>query len=317
MPPAESAKRKRESVGQTIVTLKAGPEGVPFDVHGELLCSSSEYFRGAFKGGFKEAEERSISLSDVPVPLMRQFIQWLYNGVIFPSTDGIMTSFEKRPLADIDLLDEHELLDLYVFGDAHDIPTLQQDTLSMIQRITILRLASKKENISIQFVLDAYEKLPETSPLCEWLVNHFGCTWDTRKLRPGTNDYAHLLRLPCKFFIGVALVSRRRLSESEEQKEPLDYFMPEFHCILGWNRYSPRRNIQIKSPAPIGPKYLYSCSLHERSEYPPCPALSLYEDESFREKFRKIGSPATDTKQLPSSFPSCDLSVSSSPMPPS
>ncbi|KAH7122610.1 hypothetical protein B0J11DRAFT_437495, partial [Dendryphion nanum] len=44
----------------------------------DLLCTVAPYFRGAFQGGVKEAEEKSISLHDVSEQTFRAFPQWAY-----------------------------------------------------------------------------------------------------------------------------------------------------------------------------------------------------------------------------------------------
>ncbi|KAF2804175.1 uncharacterized protein BDZ99DRAFT_467547 [Mytilinidion resinicola] len=134
MAPKGSSKRKRSvndttHSDQVTVTLIIGPDATPFDIHRELLCKRSEFFRGAFKGGFREAGERSMVLDDVSVFLMRQFMRWIYNGA-FPFTATIEDGRNDDVHA---ILDPDELLDLYIFGDRYDLPTLRGDSLAMIQ----------------------------------------------------------------------------------------------------------------------------------------------------------------------------------------
>jgi hypothetical protein len=63
---------------QTQVELRVGRDRVPIMVHKELLCYCSEFFRGAFEGGFRESEEKSLGLSDVEREVFRLFQHWLY-----------------------------------------------------------------------------------------------------------------------------------------------------------------------------------------------------------------------------------------------
>ncbi|KAF2499043.1 hypothetical protein BU16DRAFT_523639 [Lophium mytilinum] len=161
MAPRSSSKRKRVSTAtahsdQVTVTLIIGPDATPFDIHRELLCKRSEFFRGAFKGGFKEAGERSMVLEDVSVSLMRQFMRWIYNGA-FPFTASIE---EGGSDDDHVVLDPDELLDLYIFGDRYDLPTLRGDSLAMIQeafRETGEGIGKESEEVEEEFEEDEGE----------------------------------------------------------------------------------------------------------------------------------------------------------------
>lgn len=52
-----------------------------FTLHRGLLCSHSPYFHNAFKGGFRESEEKAIYLPDVTASTLRIFQVWLYGQV--------------------------------------------------------------------------------------------------------------------------------------------------------------------------------------------------------------------------------------------
>ncbi|KAF2823787.1 hypothetical protein CC86DRAFT_457428 [Ophiobolus disseminans] len=63
-----------------LVTIRVGETGhtVDFPVYRELLSSVSPYFRSVFEGGFKEADDRVISLVDVTEQTFRIFLQWAH-----------------------------------------------------------------------------------------------------------------------------------------------------------------------------------------------------------------------------------------------
>jgi len=61
-----------------MVTIKVGKEGEPFPIHKELVIYQSKYFRAAFKGGFKEADDRTVTLEDVDEDILRLCFNWLY-----------------------------------------------------------------------------------------------------------------------------------------------------------------------------------------------------------------------------------------------
>jgi len=47
-----------------MVKVFVGPERKLFNLHEDLLCNRSEYFRSAFKGSFKEGSEKEIDLEE-------------------------------------------------------------------------------------------------------------------------------------------------------------------------------------------------------------------------------------------------------------
>ncbi|KAI5257060.1 hypothetical protein E4T42_01325 [Aureobasidium subglaciale] len=47
-----------------LVTIEVGPNEQVFSIHKDLLSFYSDYFRGAFENGFKEAVEGKMSLLD-------------------------------------------------------------------------------------------------------------------------------------------------------------------------------------------------------------------------------------------------------------
>jgi len=61
-----------------LVTIRVGEpdHAVDIPVYRELLSSVSPYFRGAFEGGFKEATNRTIPLTDVTEQTFRIFLSW-------------------------------------------------------------------------------------------------------------------------------------------------------------------------------------------------------------------------------------------------
>jgi len=63
-----------------LVTVRVGeePHAIDFHVYHELLTSVSPYFQAAFDGGFKEANERQIALTDVTEQTFRIFLQWVH-----------------------------------------------------------------------------------------------------------------------------------------------------------------------------------------------------------------------------------------------
>lgn len=64
------------------MTIFVGADKEKFVVHKDLICSKSEYFRAAFAGRFKEAEEEEMRFENVSPAVFRTVINWVYTGLL-------------------------------------------------------------------------------------------------------------------------------------------------------------------------------------------------------------------------------------------
>jgi len=128
---------------QGTVTLLIGTEKKPYTVHKDLLCFYSDYFRAAFNGSFKEAAERKIELAGVTVNVFEHFQVWLYTRRLNPLE--LMVS---------------ELIHLWIFGDQHQIPLLQNYAVD-----GLFEKRTKEYCFAAGMALLVYEKTLPGSPL--------------------------------------------------------------------------------------------------------------------------------------------------------
>ncbi|KAL8702450.1 MAG: hypothetical protein Q9201_004374 [Fulgogasparrea decipioides] len=63
-----------------MVAIFVGKTRKPCNVHRELLCDRSDYFRKAFHGGFKEAQTNLIILPDIDAATFELFLQIIYGN---------------------------------------------------------------------------------------------------------------------------------------------------------------------------------------------------------------------------------------------
>lgn len=92
-PPTISVERKLVSTaldlsGKSLVVEVGGSgraetETEEFSVHEQLVCTSSDFFKGALNHGFKESSDRVIPLSEFKPESFKIYLQWLYTGGIF------------------------------------------------------------------------------------------------------------------------------------------------------------------------------------------------------------------------------------------
>ena len=72
-----------------MVDVIVGAEGRKFHLHRDLLCDRSDFFQAAFRGHFKEAEIKSLTLPEDSIESFELLVGWLYGAplVSIPSND--------------------------------------------------------------------------------------------------------------------------------------------------------------------------------------------------------------------------------------
>jgi hypothetical protein len=137
------------------VTLIVGKEKKPYTLHKELLCLYSDDFRAAFNGSFKEATERKIELPDVETSLFDEFQVWLY------------TQDLQGPTGQSEQL--HFLANMWIFGDQHQIPLLQNYAMDKIFAKRI-----ECNSFAVAVIPKVYKKTMAGSPLRKAVIEIVG-----------------------------------------------------------------------------------------------------------------------------------------------
>ena len=130
---------------------------VSFGVHKGLICSKSAYFKSRLEGGFKEASEAKVTLTDEDPDTFKRFNWWLYTGkVLFDEERVEDTNYDK-------------LFDLYAFGEKRLIPHLQNACIDAVINRDIVT-----ETIPYgEVVQQLWDKLPRQSPMRKLLTDLF------------------------------------------------------------------------------------------------------------------------------------------------
>lgn len=105
------------------IEVGTGEEKRTFEVYKGVLCFYSDYFNAALRGRFVEAQENIARLPTEDATIFDYFCTWIHKRYFFEST-----------LAPFMLFPFDSLLKLWVFGDAHDVPMLQNEAGDMILR---------------------------------------------------------------------------------------------------------------------------------------------------------------------------------------
>ncbi|KAH0009655.1 hypothetical protein KCU78_g10623, partial [Aureobasidium melanogenum] len=131
---------------QDTVNLIVGKNKKAYTLHKDLLCFYSNYFRAAFNGSFKEAAERKLELPDVEKHVFEAVQLWLYTRKLQKPTE-ISRCYEF-------------LVGLWIFGDQHQVPLLQNQVMD-----EIFAIHKATKSISSHLVGTIYAKTLAGSPL--------------------------------------------------------------------------------------------------------------------------------------------------------
>lgn len=134
--------------------VKVGKDAKDFGLHKGLLCNSSQYFRAAFEGSFKEAEEQVLLLPEDDVEVFQLFQFWLYYRKLLDTGESV---------AD---LSRSLLIGLYLFAETRCISQLQDLTID-----ALIRKIDVGKKIPTGAIPRIYENTTETSPLRRFIVD--------------------------------------------------------------------------------------------------------------------------------------------------
>ena len=150
------------------------------------MCDNSTYFYAAFGGGFKEAEDQCLELSQDKVTVFREFNYWLHTGEMsqtfrFTKSGSRPDSRSKTNCDKIDdkdratgevegVVDEqwHLLTELYIFADK----TMVLAMLTLLMD-TILDGFNTGTKYPSQIVPRIWEGTPAGSPFRRLMVDLF------------------------------------------------------------------------------------------------------------------------------------------------
>jgi hypothetical protein len=89
------------SITSAPIKIIVGTPSQDLYVHEGLLRSSSSFFDNALKEEWKEGQQRTVSMSETPVGILKIWVKWLYTGRIFltTETDSIKLPDSKKSVS--------------------------------------------------------------------------------------------------------------------------------------------------------------------------------------------------------------------------
>ena len=77
---------------ERVVTIFVGPARIKWSLHENLLSATSDFFRSAFNGGFKESTDDTLALPEDDPAAFELFVRWLYGKALSPAAGGLNNS---------------------------------------------------------------------------------------------------------------------------------------------------------------------------------------------------------------------------------
>ncbi|KAF2481679.1 hypothetical protein BDY17DRAFT_325197 [Neohortaea acidophila] len=150
-PPSTPDNFPSQAAFDYLILIEVGPEATKrtFQVFKGVICFYSGYFATSLNSAFREAHNHVVRLPTEDPLLFAYFHHWLYTRTFFDS------SLDPAVALDFDTLAR-----LWVFGDAHDIPMLQNEVIDILRR-----KMDSKTFFSAEVIAYIYDNTVESSTL--------------------------------------------------------------------------------------------------------------------------------------------------------
>jgi hypothetical protein len=171
-----------------VVAITIGPTKAIFNVHKDLICHHSEYFRIAYNGRWKEAED-GVVLEDIEVEVFELFVHWLY-AQSFPKVREVKY-WQKSDMIKANKATLLLLLQACVFADRF----MASGFLKAAHNEFINE--NDRRMPWYEHVIFAYSNFHEESQILKFMVDAQACFWSAE-----ADDNAEMLKrseLPAEF----------------------------------------------------------------------------------------------------------------------
>ncbi|KAH6639784.1 hypothetical protein C7974DRAFT_138856 [Boeremia exigua] len=154
--------------GKTVVVI-VGPEQKRYCLHQDALAHSSDFFRNAFSGPWKEAEDGVLALADVEVETFDLFAHWIYAGTLPKLTVSMLEGTEPEGVPRNVFTIVLGYVKAIVFGDKY----LARAFGCAVQEV--LQFSWTPEWTEV--VRYAYANLPPRHPFLQQLADEYRMEW--------------------------------------------------------------------------------------------------------------------------------------------
>ncbi|KAI4681760.1 uncharacterized protein J4E84_007355 [Alternaria hordeiaustralica] len=202
-----------------IVTIFIGPEKKRYNIHKDIICHHSEYFRTSFNGRWKESDE-GVTLEDVEVPVFNVFVHWLYAQEIPSDWESILRLAEASEFVSLQNSSSYGyacvlVLKCVIFGDRFLTPVFHRLAHNTFVNDHFIEKGMEIcSSVTYTAVIWAFDNLPTDSPILVMMVDLQGTAWD--EWHDNEAEKRRRSRLPHEFLVAVMLKQTKIRSEEEK-----------------------------------------------------------------------------------------------------
>ncbi|KAK5164055.1 uncharacterized protein LTR77_010146 [Saxophila tyrrhenica] len=210
-----SAKRTKFDYFEDVVVL-VGKEEARFVVHKAIVCRTSDFFRAACHGEWKEASEKTVRFPEVEANIFGIYMGFLYTGNIdMRLGHAADCSTDAKPLKDLSTEHHHQILDwailAYALGEMLQDCNFRNAVVDAIKKL----LGDFGHIGGVENVTSACQRASRSSKLMKLFVD----TWASAGYggKP-FKDWAK--EMPIDFVFDMACASVDEAAMSKQERSP-------------------------------------------------------------------------------------------------
>ncbi|KAI4629083.1 uncharacterized protein J4E87_003344 [Alternaria ethzedia] len=214
-----------------IVTIFVGYEKKRYNIHKDIICHHSEYFRTAFNGRWKESDE-GVTLEDVDPEVFNLFVHWLYAQALPNNAKSILRLAEETdpvyPMHPSRGYHAWELvLKCGMFGDRFLTPAFHHLAHNTFVNVQFGEgVDGGASGVSYATIIWAFDNLPSDSLILAMMVDLQCTAWNEEQ--DDEEEKSHLSQLPNEFLVAVMLKQNKiRVCDETTELSACDYHLHE------------------------------------------------------------------------------------------
>ncbi|KAK5132464.1 hypothetical protein LTR08_009075 [Meristemomyces frigidus] len=199
------AKRRKIDFIEAIVVLVGEAEN-RFVVHQNVLCTSSNFFRKAIEGSWKEGEEKQVRLKEAEVSSFEIYIAWLYTGTLEICGEDKVEGCTRNSKY------------YKCVGEAAQMGDFLEDrnfsNALVDELLSVMRPGGRVPQPPL--IQTAYDMLPHKCGLCRLLVDFYSC------YAKGAWFEHHADQIPTEFMTDIAMAAIRERQMALRDRFPMN-----------------------------------------------------------------------------------------------
>ncbi|KAI4919366.1 hypothetical protein J4E90_001499 [Alternaria incomplexa] len=201
-----------------IVTIFIGPEKKRYNIHKDVICHHSEYFRTAYNGRWKESDE-GVTLEDIEVEVFNIFVHWLYAQTLPNRPQFILWLAEETDPGSVLYSPRYRhawelVLKCGIFGDRFLVPAFHRLAHNTFVNEHFEVVDDGTNGIPYETSIWAFDNLPKDNPILVMMVDLQCIAWTEE--HDDEAEKSLMSQLPNEFLVAVMLKQNKMLQQHQD-----------------------------------------------------------------------------------------------------